>query len=166
MRTDKYYWLLIAVLGAIALLLIATRVDGEELTRERRPKPARILVEKPILHLPAVILLDVDGWAKACDGSNGWTTGNEGHLEVLLSPVTTEAQVMVYFQHAPEMGDQRFDLVDGSQSLSRAEWQAVTLAAGEVWNYVAYGLPMSYPTGKVDAVMAVHEYLFLEGCLQ
>ena len=166
MRTDRFYWLLIAVLAATAFLLIATRVSGEEIARERRPKSAHILVEKPITHLPAVNLLNVDGWAKACDGSNGWTTGYEGHLEVLLSPVTTEAQVMVYFQHAPEMGDQRFDLVDGSQSLSRAEWRAVTLAAGEVWNYVAYGLPMSYPTDKVDAVLAVHEYLFLEGCLQ
>jgi hypothetical protein len=175
--TNLIFWTVILALLLFALFLIGTwDVSADELRVERDPKPVLvgtqygdslpILVQPPTGDPSTVELLEVDGWAQGCDNSNGWTTGYQGHLSLIFSPTTSNASVEVTFQHAPAMGDQTYDLVDGSQSLTREEWLGITLAAGEVWNYVDSGQEMSYDTTGVDGVLAAHDYLFQEACLR
>jgi hypothetical protein len=176
-KSDILYLILLAIGLLVALFLLTTRdARAEKVRRERQPhivqvetlsgETVAIQIEQPMGELPQVELLDADGWARGCDSSNGWTTGYQGNLALTFSPVTSDASVLVTFRYAPEMGDQSYDLVDGSQSLTREEWTAVTLAAGEVWNYVASDQQMSFDTTSVDAVLAAHDYLFQEACLR
>lgn len=177
-KSDILYLILVAIGLLWALFLLTTRDARAEKVRRERPRRPHIVqvetlsgetvaiqIEQPMGELPQVELLDADGWARGCDSSNGWTTGYQGNLALTFSPVTSDASVLVTFRYAPEMGDQTYDLVDGSQSLTREEWTAVALATGEVWHYVASGQQMSFDPNGIDAVLAVHDYLFQGACL-
>ena len=167
--------LLSLVLSLLILLLTAVGVAAAPISKDREPKPVSvevsqgvymdILVEAPTGEPMEVELLDVDGYASGCDAAGGWSTGYKGTLLLTFSPVTNDASVLVTLPWAPEMGDPVYDLVDGSQSLTREEWLGIVLATDQVYQYVAAGANMPFDNKALDGVLAAHEYLFQESCI-